>query len=216
MCSNEEEQLDEKLYRIDTSADELNVKIARSRLDVDEHCGELARRVDLAIELRIQQLNKLRAKWLKQIKDYEAECMRNMDATRQLLIESVERAKQWSKSIRDMERKRNFLVELNDQADAHLGKLNLLHQQIKGFQFGGKLMTFYADEKLVEYEEESTKYSIDEEYDNYSEYDDEDYDYERDDDRDHLKQFGFFRIQKLKIPTLLEPYYKPQQPALPG
>jgi hypothetical protein len=114
-------------------------------------------------------------------------------------------------------RKRNYLTELNDQADAHLRKLNMLHKQIKGFQFGGKLMTFFVDEELVEYKEESPQKLNNDEYDNYSEYDDQDYNYEYGyDGDDRLKQFGFFRIQKLKIPTLLEPYYKQQEPSLPG
>jgi hypothetical protein len=186
MCSTEERVLIEKLTEIDTSGDELNVKIDLSLLYVNEHCLEQARRVDLAVETRIEQLNELRAK----IGEYEATCMRHMDTTKSLLVESVERAKKWSKSIREMERRGNFLVELSRQAEEHLRNLTTLHQQINGFQFSGQLLTF-QEEEMGEYKNEDAD---DDEQADIEYYDDNSSFHDDNDATLYLKPFGHLEI----------------------
>jgi hypothetical protein len=57
-----------------------------------------------------------------------------MYATKPKLVESVEEVKKWSESNR--ERKDNHSndgADLSAKAEGHLGTLNTLHYQIKGF-----------------------------------------------------------------------------------
>jgi hypothetical protein len=143
---NSEENLNVKLSQIDTTGEALSVQIDLSRLIINEHCLGQARRADLAIEKRIAQLNEIRKVWLKTISNYESECVRDTEAAKPQLVECVKRTQQWSKSVREMESKENFLDELIQQADTHLQDMKSLLQQLKGFQFGGQLMTFYEND----------------------------------------------------------------------
>jgi hypothetical protein len=146
------EEFNRKVDKIETFSDDLKSEIEdMSRLVINEQCLNLARQVDIETEIKskksgnnseIEKLNEQRKKWLAEIKEYEAESVKDMEATRGILIESIEESKKWAAKMRDFERYDNFAAELDKQADEHLSKLKTLRHELKGFQFGGRMMLF--------------------------------------------------------------------------
>jgi uncharacterized coiled-coil protein SlyX len=157
MCSKEE--FLQKRGQIKTQTSEITRKIELTRLTVNEECLELARSVDIAAETRIEQLsesateqkqqaidkiNDRRRLLLAEIKDYEAECVASVEATKGALLTSVKSAEKWVELMEStsLPRYENFKVVLNDQADTRVTQLKHLFLQLRAFQFGGKQMTF--------------------------------------------------------------------------
>jgi hypothetical protein len=148
-----QEKFSRKVDEIETCSVDLKSEIEdMSRLVINEHCLNLARQVDIETEMKIEnsggdeseieKLNERRKKWLAEIKDYEAKRVTDMEATRGILIESIDKSKQWAVKMRDFERYDNFAVDLDKQADEHLSHLKTLRHELKGFQFGGRMMLF--------------------------------------------------------------------------
>jgi hypothetical protein len=163
-CCSVEEGFVEKLNEINKLVEELRMKIARTRLTVNEYCSDLTNDVDIATETKIENaatpqekyidvLNNERRRLLKEIKDYEAECMVNVEATRGKLLESIDAASKWASLMlkpTSLARYVDFEAQLNEQAHARLCHLEHLILQIKAFQFGGKLMKFNASKCNLE------------------------------------------------------------------
>jgi hypothetical protein len=130
MCKNKAE-LEANLKLIEAQLEELRAELARSR------------QVDLYIETEIERLNGLRKQWLQEIKEYEAYCVQDMEATKSELEASVEKTKKWVQSIRDFRDTERYLSELGQQSEDKLSELKLLLFEMKGFLFGGELLEFY-------------------------------------------------------------------------
>jgi hypothetical protein len=102
----------------------------------ESECSRLAVLLDA---LEIEKLNEQRKKWLARIKEYETECVEDMEATRGILIESIKNTKQWAQKMRESPGNN----ELEEQSiDEHLRKLKTFRHELKGFQFGGRMMMF--------------------------------------------------------------------------
>jgi ABC-type phosphate transport system auxiliary subunit len=154
MCKNKAE-LEANLKLIEAELERLRAKLARSRLTLNEHCSEQVRRVDLYIETEIERLNGLRKKWLQEIKEYEAKCVEDMEATKSELEASLEKTKQWVQSIRDFRNTEKYLSELSQQSEDHLSKLKALLLEIEGFRFGGELLQFYEGYRCCDFDEDA-------------------------------------------------------------
>jgi hypothetical protein len=127
-------------------------------LIVNDYCSDLTRNVDIASETRIEaagtdqetidKINNVRRALLKQIQDYEAECVAWVEATKAKLLESIAATAKWIDLMEStsLPRYDNFKVELNEQADSHLCELKHILLQTRAFQFGGKLMRFVEGE----------------------------------------------------------------------
>jgi hypothetical protein len=106
---------------------ELVLKIHRSRLDINEYCSDLINKVDIFTETRIQEdkeqidRNAHRKQWLKEIQEYEQVCVKKMEATRDKLIESVEKVKDWTKT------RMQFFEETNERDLSHLAEQTESH-----------------------------------------------------------------------------------------
>jgi hypothetical protein len=120
-----------------------------TRLVINEHCLNLARQVDIESELKIEKsgdktkiekINERRKILLKAFKEYEAKCVKDMEATRGILIESINKSKQWAQKIRESLENNNELEQ--QSASEHLRHLKTLRHELKGFQFGGRIMLF--------------------------------------------------------------------------
>jgi hypothetical protein len=129
-----QEKFNRKVDEIETCSDDLKSDIEdMSRLVINEHCLNMARQIDIETEMNIEKygddeaeiekLNERRKKWLAEIKEYEIERVKDMEATRGILIESIDKSKQWAKKMRDFERYDNFAAELDKQTDEHLRHL---------------------------------------------------------------------------------------------
>jgi hypothetical protein len=147
------ELLIQTAIEIDKRADGLIKSIEMSRLAVNEHCLDLARQIDIEAETKIEKLdetgmNKLndqRREYLKRIKDYEDECFGHLEATKAILMASISsESKQLAQRLRDFQENFDFDLaeELEQQSKKQLLYLKTLDQQLKGFQFAGKLMIF--------------------------------------------------------------------------
>jgi hypothetical protein len=151
-----------KLKQIELQADELTFNIElKSRLVITEHCLDVIREIDIAVEVRIQnlnlnstdidirieELNEARKRLIKEVKDYEATCMAKVEATKSILVAHINEAKKWSLRMRQSDALRTynnqqFKLELNQQADNHLENLKHIQLQLKAFQLGGKMIGF--------------------------------------------------------------------------
>jgi hypothetical protein len=150
-----QEKLPEKLKRVVQETDELKVKIANSRLDINAFCDDIIFRVDIFTETGIERdktkethLNDQRNKWLQEIRDYEQECVKTMESTRGKLIDYLDTVQEWartelvSSSSKPLGHDALLLSELNVQAEKHLTNLSHLLLQMKAFQLGGRQMMF--------------------------------------------------------------------------
>jgi hypothetical protein len=157
MCSKD--KFLSNLNQINKLAEELINKIEQSRLTINQFCLDLTRDVDIATETRIEkvskkqksidELNNVRRKLLKEINDYEAECVASVEATKSKLLESVEETTKWTQLMRRVINYDKFKVELNEKADSYLCHLKHLLLQLKAFQFGGKQMRFVESGKHI-------------------------------------------------------------------
>jgi hypothetical protein len=146
------EELKKKLIRLVNEAKELTSRILLSRVVINELCLELASLVDLAVETRLlissaetgEKLNEARREWLKAIGEYEKSRVAKLEESiKSTLIESINKASAWAERLlQNMERKENFLTELNQQTDQHLRNFKHLGLQMLAFQVSGELMTF--------------------------------------------------------------------------
>jgi ABC-type phosphate transport system auxiliary subunit len=152
---NKREKLEARIKQIEEKLEKLRTELARSRLTLNEYCSEQVRQVDIYIETEIERLNALRKKWIQEIKEYEAKCVRDMEATKSELEASLEKTKQWVQSIRDFRNTEQYLSELCQQSDDHLSKLKALQFELKGYQFGGKLLQFYEGSRCYDGYKES-------------------------------------------------------------
>jgi hypothetical protein len=150
-----EQEFLHKLVQIKKLDEEVTRKVELTRLTVNTFCQDIAREVDISAETKIEkcneqttidELNNERRKLLKQIKDYEVDCMTSVESTRSELLESVHKAGKWSDLMQQpssLARLDTFKDVLNEQADSHLCYLEQLLLQVKAFQLGGKIMLFY-------------------------------------------------------------------------
>jgi hypothetical protein len=76
-----------------------------------------------------------------------------MEATKSELEASLEKTKQWVKSIRDFRNTEKYLNELSRQSEDHLSKLQALLLEMKGFPFGGRLLQFYEGSRCCNNDE---------------------------------------------------------------
>jgi hypothetical protein len=97
MCSSQEELFEQNVVELKAQIKRLKSSIDLSRLVINEHCLEQTRLVDIETETKIEKsdieksagivkLNERRKKWLAEISDYEAECVRHMEATKSQLL----------------------------------------------------------------------------------------------------------------------------------
>jgi hypothetical protein len=152
MCSSQEELFEQNVVEIEARIKRLRSDIEMSRLVINEHCLELARQLDIETETKIEKsdaaekdrLNERRKKWLKEISEYEAECVRLMEATRGQLLATIETTEKWLESHRDSPVD-SVLIQ---QSDEHLREMTRLAFELKGFQFRGKLLLFIEEYEL--------------------------------------------------------------------
>jgi hypothetical protein len=144
VCTKEE--LEEKLKRIQHEIDELKLKINRARLDINEYCSELINQVDIVVETRIEDLNERRKELLQEIRDYEQECVRKMEANKAKLVERAEKMKDWATRVQESRTSDNFMCELNKQAEIYLAELKNLFTHMKAFQLSGQQMEFQEED----------------------------------------------------------------------
>jgi hypothetical protein len=146
MSSSQEELFEQNVAKIRTQIRQIKSSIDMSRLVINEHCKEQARLVDLETETKIEKseaseidtLNEHRKKWLAEISEYKDECVRHMEATKGQLLAHIGLTEQWLESHRDSP-DRNVLVQ---QSNDHLREMTTLGFELKGFQFGAKLLLF--------------------------------------------------------------------------
>jgi hypothetical protein len=146
MCSSQEELFEQNVVEIKTQIRQLKSSIDMSRLIINEHCLEQARLLDIETETKIEKseaaeidtLNEQRKKWLAEISEYEAECVRNMEATKAQLLAYIGLTEQWLEAHLDSQDS----TVLSLQLDEHLRKMTTLGLELKGFQFGARLLLF--------------------------------------------------------------------------
>jgi hypothetical protein len=97
---------------------------------------------------------------LHEIKEYEAECVRDMEATKSEVEASLEQAKQLLQSIRKVHDTERYLSELTQQTDDRLNKLKLLLFELQGYQFGGRLLRFNERSRCCQKNEEARAYLV--------------------------------------------------------
>jgi hypothetical protein len=153
-----------KLNQINNLAQELTLKLELSRLTVNEHCSDLVREVDIATEIRIEELscvlgsekhaaaaavdklNDRRKKLLKEIAAYEAKCVASMEQTsRSKLAKSIVTACKWVELMRQATSLARYDMcreALNEQAESHACHLANLLKQLKSVQLGSHPMRF--------------------------------------------------------------------------
>jgi hypothetical protein len=99
------------------------------------------------ILIQIEKLNEARKRLIKEVNEYEAKCAANVDLTKSTLLAHVDKEKKWSQQMRERKAlaryKESYVYELNEEAEGHLQHLKHLQLQLKGFQLGDKMMSFY-------------------------------------------------------------------------
>jgi hypothetical protein len=146
MSSSREGLFEKYGVKIEARIKRLRSDIEMSRLVINERCLELARQVDIETETKIEKsdaaekdtINEPRKKWLKEISEYEAECVQHMEATKGQLLATIEESEKWLESQRDSP----VDSALIEQSEEQLRKLTTLGFELRGFQFAGKLMLF--------------------------------------------------------------------------
>jgi hypothetical protein len=152
MCSFQEELFQQNVVEIKAQIKRLKSSIDMSRLVINEHCLEQTRLLDIETETKcensdavdIDKFNERRKMWLKEISEYEAKCVQHMEATKDKVIAYIEESEKWLESHNDSE-DRNVLIQ---QSDEKLKKLTTLGFELKGFQFGGKLLLFSEEYEI--------------------------------------------------------------------
>jgi hypothetical protein len=141
----------ETINRIDQEIAELRLRLSSSRLKIVQLCDEVTAQIDLAVELRIQELQKLRDEHLRKIKIYKEECMANMAQAEEKFTATVAMAdefvKKWLQQPAD-----SSCNDIKDQkidldATQHLNKLVKLQEELKAFQFSGHVLKFKDTER---------------------------------------------------------------------
>jgi hypothetical protein len=146
MCSSKDELFEQNVVEIRTQIRQLKLSIEMSRLVINEHCLDLARQLDIETETKLEKsneaeidtLNERRKRWLKEMSEYEAECVQHVEASKDQLLAIIETTEQWVESYRDSQ-DRNVLAQ---QSNDHLREMTTLGFELKGFQFGARLLLF--------------------------------------------------------------------------
>jgi hypothetical protein len=150
---SQEELFEQNVAEIRTQIRQLKSSIEMSRLVINEHCLEQTRLVDIETETKIEKsdtdeieaLNERRKRWLREISEYEAGCVQHMEATKGQLFAYIGLTEQWLESHRDSP-DRSVLIH---QSDEHLTKLTMLGFELKGFQFGARLLLFNEEYRSI-------------------------------------------------------------------
>jgi hypothetical protein len=163
MCSSSssfspapEALFEQNVVEIRAQIRQLKSSIDMSRLIINEHCLGLARQVDMETETKLERsnasgieiLNGRRKKWLRGISEYETECVQHMEATKGLMLAYIGLTEQWlvESHAGDPSLDRSALII--QQSSQHLIKMTRLGLELKGFQFGSRLLLF-SEEYLI-------------------------------------------------------------------
>jgi hypothetical protein len=147
MGSSQGELFGQNLVEIEAQIIRLKLSIEKSRLTINEHCKEQIRLIDIETETKLEtsdaakteDLDEQRKEWLQEMSKYEAECVRHMEETKGQLLAYIGLTEQWLEAHRDSQDRSELIIQ---QSNDHLTKLTMLGFELKGFQFGGKLLLF--------------------------------------------------------------------------
>lgn len=145
-------QLKEKLDQMSLLSDELVDKVINSTDEISSYCSSLRNQIDLVAETRIEEVNALRADFLKQVNDYEKECMEKMKLNIPIFnnqIDDLQKLKQETDNyLSEFEIDDQIVKMHNERTELNLVKLKQLSEDLKSKQFNGKLLIFKANETI--------------------------------------------------------------------
>jgi len=119
---------------------------------IKDHCIELRRQVQLATELKIQELNQANKRLIKQIDDFETECINNYNKWNKTkhnrynkrLNEYKIAHEESSKYLQNVEINEKTVILLNTKSNELKSKLAFDKQEIESFIFNEKILRFKA------------------------------------------------------------------------
>ena len=152
------EQLKINLQKIATLSHDLNINFDNGFDKIKEHCNEQRRLVNMAIENKIQELNKINEETMAKIDEFEMMCKKSFsgidisfkEKLDQVINEANTFLNEKKEYLKQIQLNEEVITNFNKQAEHLQGELNKELNILKSKIFGKKLIRFNSNLEKID------------------------------------------------------------------